>query len=124
MSHDLRTDGSDRPVRVLIYNLDTEGATPNAPWPQPAYTYAARRWARLKFFTPRETTVGEIAQHEVPVTFQFHDQVSIGEDDLIVLGATVYRVTGILDPRTYVPGHLRSVQAVHADRASYTLSGP
>lgn len=120
----LRTDGSDRPVRVLLYSLDSEGATPNAPWSGPSYTYQGRRWARLKYNVPREVSVGGAAQHEMPVVFQFHDQVTINEDYVIVLGNTVWKVTGINDPRAYCPGSLRSVQATTADRATYTLVGP
>lgn len=119
----LRTDGSDRPVRVLLYALDAE-ATPYGGYTTPAYTFQGRRWARLAYGTPTERTVGGVAEHGMPVVFQFHDQVPITENYVIVLGTTVWRVTGINDPRAYVPGQLRSVRAVTVDKGQYTLSGP
>jgi hypothetical protein len=121
----LREDGSDRAVRVLIYRIVDEVAAGNTgPRSSPSYTYQRTRWARLAFSTAHESTVGAAPQHEMPVTFRFHDQIDVAEDDVLVVGTTVFRVTGINDPRTFVPGHLRSVQAVHADQAAFTLSGP
>jgi hypothetical protein len=113
-----------RSVRALIYRLADAPVTGATPWPDPAYAYQATRWARFRVGPSGEQTVAGIAEHRTLTTFEFHDLVSLEEDDVLVIGTTAYLVVGIGDPRGYTPGKVRAVEAIRADKASYVLVGP
>lgn len=110
---DQRTD------RVRLYSYSDEGSDGVV---DSRYTFVEEVWARFKPERASERTDGEAATHERRATFEFHERVSVDEDMVITINDAAYRVHGIPDPRTYVDGMLRLVNAVWVDRANLTLA--
>jgi len=109
---DQRTD------RVRLYSYSDGGSDGVV---DSKYTFVAEVWAQ---FTPErafERSSGEAATHERRATFGFHERVSVGKDMVMTINDEAYKVTGIPDPRAYVDGMLRMVNAVWVDRANLTM---
>lgn len=111
-----------RDTRVKIYaygNVGTSGRTDER------YSLRSEEWASVEIEAGNESGVGQVPQHESRATFGFHEGVTIAESDVLVMadGGAQFRVTNVPEKRTLVPGRLRMVSAVQADRESFTLVG-
>ena len=110
---DQRTD------RVRLYSYSDEGSDGVV---DSQYTFVAEVWAQFIPARAIELSSGEAATHESRATFGFHERVSVDKDMVITINSEAYKVVGIPDPRAYVDGMLRMVNAVWVDRANLTLA--
>ena len=116
--------GPERTEQVQLYTYTEEGSGGVV---SSVYTLSAAVWASFRLGAERgvlERNVGEAAQHERTAIFGFHERTTVNVDMVLVINGAAYKVTGIPDPRAFVPGMLREVTAIWVDKANLTLVVP
>jgi len=108
----------DTRAGLWSYTEDSTDVFPNG-----RYTNVGTYWVSFLPAGAREGTVGDVADSSADAHFGFHDQVTVNVNMVITCAGRAYRVTGIPEPRTFVPHAVRVVSAVFADKDVVLGSG-